>query len=629
MIIQTSAAKRRGIYFFYDAWGIVDEYVFYFLERIRPFLSNLLIVCNEPVDEKSLRRLEATAPVLVRENTGLDVGAYRAGLEAVGFETLAADDELILMNSTFFGPFTDMGGVFARMDAQDLDFWGVTSHAGVGENPFPQNGLKTLPEHIQSYFVAIRKPILSSPVFQAYWENMHEIRSYEDSVSFHESLFTQHFSQLGFRWATCTGTERMGSVCVQPAISMPEKLVRDYACPGVKRRCFFQEYGQLLEDTNGDPGRKLMDYLRDETDYPVDMIWENLLRTCNHASLRACLQLNYILPDFYELPVSRPLLRSALWLHIHDPDMIGECLSYARAMPPEADVWITTNTPEKKQMLEEAFISLPVHKVTVLLVVNRGRDNSALLVGLEHLWRDYDAVCFAHDKKPRQLRFELQGRSFAEHCFRNTLESQCFVRNVLHTFADNPRLGLLCPPPPNTSIYYNTVGVSDWGPNFECTRELYDRLGLSVPISREEAPVAPFGFVFWFRPKALRLLFTHGWTYEDFPPEPVPSDGSFLHAVERIIPFAAQQEGYYSGWLLSQSFAGVELTNYHYMLRKLNLRLLPMCNSETFSELTRRIEYLSPVPRLAGYLTMTRWIKKHFPARAVALLKRIKIRMMK
>ncbi len=626
MIIQTPNAKRRAIYFFYDAHGIADEYVFYFLERIRPYLSELLIVCNEPIEKESLRRLEEVAPVLVRKNTGFDVGAYRAGMETVGFQTLADDDELILMNATFYGPFAELADVFCRMDAQDLDFWGITSHAAVEENPYPQNGLDHLPEHIQSYFLAIRKPILSSSAFREYWEKMPEIKSYQDSISFHESRFTMFFSRLGFRWATCTGTEQMESLCIQPAISMPMELVRDYGCPVVKRRCFFQQYGQLLEDTDGDSGRKLLDYLRNETEYPTDYIWDNLLRTCNHALLHACLQLNYILPDQFELSCERPQQRVALWFHIIDQEMIGECLRYAGSMPVEADVWITTDTPEKKVAIQEAFASLSVHKVTVLQIINRGRWSSALLVCLAPYWGAYDVVCYAHDRAVRQSKYEIHDRTFSERCFQNTLASQCFVRNILHTFEENPRMGLLCPPPPNASIYYNTIGISDWGPNYQSTKMLYDRLHLNIPISTDEAPVAPFGFVFWFRPQALKLLFNHGWTYEDFPPEPVQPEESVLHAVERIIPFVVQQEGYYSGWLLSESYAAVELTNYHYLLRQLNLRLIPMCSSNSFSELTERMNYLSLSPRYASYLAVTQWIKKHFPDKFVALLKTIRKR---
>lgn len=68
-------------------------------------------------------------------------------------------------------------------------------------------------------------------------------------------------------------------------------------------------------------------------------------------------------------------------------------------------------------------------------------------------------------------------------------------------------------------------------------------------------PIAPFGSVFWFRVKALAPLFDHGWKHEDFPPEPLPQDGTISHAIERIYPFVAQGAGYYPAQAMSVDYA--------------------------------------------------------------------------
>ena len=76
--------------------------------------------------------------------------------------------------------------------------------------------------------------------------------------------------------------------------------------------------------------------------------------------------------------------------------------------------------------------------------------------------------------------------------------------------------------------------------------------------------------MFWFRPKSLKCLFDKNWTYNDFPPEPNETDGTLLHAIERIYPLVAQDEGYYSAWIMSDSFAKIEITNLYYMLSEVN-----------------------------------------------------------
>ena len=70
--------------------------------------------------------------------------------------------------------------------------------------------------------------------------------------------------------------------------------------------------------------------------------------------------------------------------------------------------------------------------------------------------------------------------------------------------------------------------------------------------------------------QALRPVFAKKWTYDDFPDEPVADDGTLLHAIERIYPFAAQSAGYYSGWVLSEQGAAMEITNLNHMLREIN-----------------------------------------------------------
>ena len=85
-------------------------------------------------------------------------------------------------------------------------------------------------------------------------------------------------------------------------------------------------------------------------------------------------------------------------------------------------------------------------------------------------------------------------------------------------------------------------------------------------MDAKKAPIAPLGTMFWFRPSALKKLFEHPWTYEDFPAEPTGMlDGNILHAIERVYPFVAQASGYYSGWLLSEDFARLEITNLNHI----------------------------------------------------------------
>ncbi|MBR3623782.1 MAG: hypothetical protein IKN43_10620, partial [Selenomonadaceae bacterium] len=54
----------------------------------------------------------------------------------------------------------------------------------------------------------------------------------------------------------------------------------------------------------------------------------------------------------------------------------------------------------------------------------------------------------------------------------------------------------------------------------------------------------------------------------DIPSEPMLADGTISHAIERIFPFVAQSQGYYSGLLMTEEYASLYLENYRYMLYK-------------------------------------------------------------
>ena len=97
--------KRCGIYCIYAKYGHVARYVDYFLSKLVKSLDQLVIVANGELDADSRKRLERFADrIIVRENKGLDIAAYRQALLSIGWSKLAAYDEVICLNDTILGP---------------------------------------------------------------------------------------------------------------------------------------------------------------------------------------------------------------------------------------------------------------------------------------------------------------------------------------------------------------------------------------------------------------------------------------------------------------------------------------------------------------------------------------------
>ena len=96
---------RLGIFFFFDAQGIVDSYVETLLADMVKNLSELVIVVNGELTAKSYAKLSVfTDNIILRENKGLDVWAYKTGLDSYGWKKLAEFDEVVLFNATIMGP---------------------------------------------------------------------------------------------------------------------------------------------------------------------------------------------------------------------------------------------------------------------------------------------------------------------------------------------------------------------------------------------------------------------------------------------------------------------------------------------------------------------------------------------
>ena len=565
--------KRVAIYFFYDKDGIVDGYVDYFLEDLKKNLDRLIVVCNGKLTSEGRKKFSKyTNEIIVRENKGFDVWAYKEGIEYIGWDNLKNYDELIMLNMTIMGPIYPFKEMFDEMDSRkDLDFWGITKFHKFPVDPWGLIQYGYIPEHIQSHFIAVRKPMLKSYEFKQHWEKMRMINTYFESVSYHESIFTKKFNDKGFKSDTYVNSNDLKDFTDHPIIDYPKKIIEEKRCPIFKRRSFFNPYDDFLTRGMGRSSLELFKYIEKNTNYDVNLIWDNILRVENMYDIKNTLHLNYNLPSDYSLLEDNKSQKIGLFFHIYFEDLIEECFHYVSNVPEYTDIFITTDEENKKIKIENKFSKLK-NKVDVKVIENRGRDVSAFLVPNREEILKYDIACFAHDKKTKQLHPELKGEEFKYKCLENILGNKNFVNNIIDLFIKNPRLGLLSPPAPNHAEFYGNLG-REWGENYDITVELLNDLNIESNIDKSKAPIAPYGTMFWFRPKAMKKLLEKTWVYKDFPEEPNKIDGTILHAIERAYPFVVQEAGFYSANVLNEEFSRVEMTNLGFMLSSLNKTL--------------------------------------------------------
>ena len=591
MILQKNTANRLGIFVFYDKDGIADEYNFYFIEELKKQVSRLLVICNGDVEEEAGKRFSGIADeVMMRGNEGFDITAYHLGLKKYGYNRDGKFDEVIICNSTMFGPVYPFREMFEKMAVRDLDFWGITNFHEVPFDPFGTVKYGMLPKHVQSFFMVFRKSLTMSPEFQKYWEDMPQITSYEQAIGYHEAIFTKEFADKGFQWAVYADSEELEGYTYDPLRDFPRLMIEEKCCPVIKRRSFFHEYGEALSRSGGEGTREAMEYIEKLTDYDTSMIWKNILRLQNMADVKKRMHLNYVLPTGIRLNKEEKKLKTALVIHIYYEELAAMCAEYAANVPENVDIYVTVPDEKKLENAKNAFAGVKNHTIDYRIVGNIGRDVAPFLVGCKDLIDKYDLIAKVHDKKVYQVVPMSIGDSWGHMCFENMLKNTTYIDNVIATFEANPFLGLLTPPVPVHGPYYPTTGKGEWGDNFKVAKELAEKLGLKVDMNPEKEPVAPLGSMFWVRTKALKGLFDYGWEYTDFPPEPIETDATVLHAIERIYPFCVQNEGYYAGWLMADSYAGIQLTNWRFMNDEMSRAAMKHMGVSRFRELIDKIK---------------------------------------
>lgn len=526
--------NRGLVYFHFDPHHQVRDYVVAALSSLRPHANHILLVSNSPISEVDRARLATCCDeILPRPNEGLDAGAYRAGLEHLGWERLADFDELILTNHTYYAPLRPWEEVLTRAAGWgDISFWGMTEHATMRPHPFLAQ--RELPRHLQSHWIAVRRRLLTDSAFREYWEQMPPVSSYRDSIQWHESRFTGHFAELGHTWQVAFPVDRYRSE--NPAIEEAPALLAD-GCPLLKRRALFHD--PLHQDRQAVVGGELLE-----------------------AAARAGYSEDLILSDVVHTAAARDLIVNAGLTEVVTGCVPGAAGAGAETSSPERRPTgcVVVHVPAGREALERAeadglaqrLASLPAHWRVVVTSPERldaadlervtGRRPSqedtqedsahgegdvsfrlvcdldprgtiAFLTQCDDLWDPGRAAGGDEggDSGPLVLRITVgpspgPGTRADDVAHRQALDclldSPGYTAGLIDLFARHPGLGVAMPAAGH-------IGQAHGGPTWDglagAAKALSRRLGLSVELD-PLAPVVPPGAMFMARPEALRTL---------------------------------------------------------------------------------------------------------------------------
>ena len=554
--------KRACIYFVYDGEGIVDDYILNQMKDMRQNVEFLHCVVNGTLTEKSRAAVQQCVDELYeRENTGYDIGAYKAAIAYIGWDKLQQYDELVLMNYTCFGPVYPFREVFDWAQKQDVDFWGLTWDTKMVWDEKEYLHYNNCKYFYNSYFLALRKPLFGSGFLKEFFDEFPIINSYIESGQTYEYAFPGYFTEHGYRGAIyCDDTDKN-----YPLLHNPAYLMEKYRMPLFKVRSFFHHYTDALALTAGEATAKLIDYVQTKTDYDMNLVWDSILRAKSLSDIVRCAQLNRVLPNDIAYKNETKLRVGAIY-YAACSEHFDEAVKYLAYFPDTVDILVITalenkTTVEKK--IEEA--QLPAE---LLLADNRGSDKSALLIGGADFVTRHDLICFAHDIRPQKSELDSVGRSWSYKLFENVFGSRAYIENIIAMFDEEKRLGIAFPSAPNHGNYAYGLGTG-WCGNFANTEALLNEFGVKSKIDERTLCVCPLGGCFWFRADALKKLFAglhgDGWHYEDFPAESNQNDATLLQAIERSYAYFAQSMGYYPVYIYNSRYARIELTNLEFV----------------------------------------------------------------
>ena len=562
--------NRLAVYCFEDRDGIADGYALYFLNELRKTAAKIICVIRGNITDKGREALRGCADeVLEAKDASCDAGAYAFAVNRES-EEIRQYDELILCDSSFFGPVRSLDDVFSEMDRrkEKPDFWGMT------ESP-------RINWHIEPYFMVFGKKVLESSAFSDFFRKFREIPTSMEDYLFGIGL-TDALTRAGFSYGSLAGS----GVHPDSTVLYPDLLIQKSGFPFVMKKAFTSDYAPFFDVGRGQNAGKCLDYIGKHPSYDTGLIWDHLLRTEKMSVLRQNLNLNYILSSSGSAGLSAPGRKAAVVCYVYYRENIEECLSYVRNATGLADLYFVAGSFETLDAARKKLEGSGFSKVEFIRKQNRGRDVSAYLIDCADLFDSYDYLCFVHDKKSPHNENSETTHEFFRACMESMLYSREYVVNLLNSFEANPRFGVAVMPPLIFSRFYSNEYQLNPG-NVSHINELIRALNLNVPF--DEKPVAAYGDMFWCRTAAMRKLFTKKWTYDDLPGEPVPDDGTILHAIERIHPFVAQSSGFYAAWVNPDTSAASFMNSLYYIDKTLNDRLFSLYGYSNLPKLLFRI----------------------------------------
>jgi lipopolysaccharide biosynthesis protein len=217
----------------------------------------------------------------------------------------------------------------------------------------------------------------------------------------------------------------------------------------------------------------------------------------------------------------------AMHLHIFYPDMLPEITARLSCNQIRPDLLISVTSEEARDLVTSHLKHYEGKVAAIEVVPNRGRDLGPFLTAFgPRILAGYDYVGHIHTKKSPDIKDAAFGKAWFDFLLVNLLggHSGAMADTILAALRDDRSLGMVFPDDPY---------ALGWNANKGIAGQLAARLGLGKLPRHFDFPV---GTMFWAKTSALAPLINLNLQWGDYPVQPLPYDGTPLHAIERLLP---------------------------------------------------------------------------------------------
>jgi lipopolysaccharide biosynthesis protein len=176
--------NRTALFAHFDGQDEVKPYVVHYLGELAKECSRVVFVSTARLTGPELSKVRPMCEkIILRDNVGYDFGMWQEALADPS--VVRTSDELVLTNSSLFGPLHPLGPIFCSMSEKPCHFWGMTDN-------FEHRW------HLQSYFLVFKRPVLEAEAFRRFWASVLPYRNKGQVILSYEVGLTSFLLDQGF-----------------------------------------------------------------------------------------------------------------------------------------------------------------------------------------------------------------------------------------------------------------------------------------------------------------------------------------------------------------------------------------------------------------------------------------------